>query len=141
MTFLDGIEKLRPKAFLIYLSAFSSSLLPGLATLFVLKQGLFVSLETTKLVLLSLAISLPLFLLNFLLTSALDFEELKGDDLDNIAILGGAVLSSIQLYLAVILAHLFALNFNEFLLVVAIIEIAWTVLVLRGSKKARKNSR
>ena len=98
---------------------------PGLLIFFIFKRDLFISLDLSKLILLSISLSLPVVFLNFALMFFLPPTEGRAFDLKaNISanLLIATISSALIFYLPLVAAYIFGLHFIAFVWLVIALE-------------------
>jgi hypothetical protein len=122
-----------------FLWAFLASLfllLPGIITLFIFERELFITLDWIKLVLLGTAITLPLSLLNILLSL---IEESRSNE--NVEFFGhfilGTIIGGVSLYVTLAIHQIRSMSFSELILYATLADlIVFGWVILRASKKS-----
>jgi len=96
---------------------FMGAISPGFLLIYVFKPELVYQLETVKLIIFSLSLSLPVFIINFLFISAVDVNNVEVPP----QILAGFALfmSFLAMYPNLLMAYMFNLSFNIFMAILA----------------------
>ena len=110
--------------------AFLSVVSPGVLLIYLYNPELFASLETLKLILFSVSLSLPIVFLN------IPVAEIANTDDNNIfeKLSLAFFLSIIIFYTAILIAYAFSLIFSDFLITLVITQALIATLFLIGNK-------
>ncbi len=135
----DQIKKLAWFDLLMGLFGLLGAIAPGFLVLYIYKPSLIMSLETTKLLIFSLALSLPVVVFN-LLVSASSIGSVKEDQKNLAKGLVSLFLTFVVFYSAILAAYIFSINFKLFLVVIVVTQLLVT-LFLFLDKKINKSSK
>lgn len=142
MSFLQDIEKITEERFLIILLDSIFLFSPGLLTIFYFWNNIFLESESVKLILLSLAISSPFVLWNFLLLFAVVYKGKLSDfnekDLTFALFTATLVLTNILFYLLLLASYIIEISFQSSLYLLIGIELVLFIIVLVLNKKIAK---
>lgn len=96
MNFISGLEKLSPPKVALYSGAVLTLICPGYLFLFLYHRTLFLSLDITRLLILSISISMPFFVANSIvgLAGCLSSQP-QGDKMNSDILLGRTAFSGI----------------------------------------------
>tara|TARA_B100000929_G_scaffold278990_1_gene255638 strand:+ start:756 stop:1175 length:420 start_codon:yes stop_codon:yes gene_type:complete len=112
---------------------FMGAISPGFLLLYIFKPELVDSLATIKLIVFSLSLSMPMFIVNlFIITSLYKEFESSNDYFGGAAI--ALFLTSVATYPILLFTYLYPLNFKEFLVALAAAEICVAIFVFVSSK-------
>ncbi len=119
---------------------FLSSLSPGFLTLYLFKPDLVSNLDTFKIVIFSLALSLPIVVLNMALTFNLPPEDESESEFETA--LRSLFVTSVVFYPSILMAYIFKYNFKEFLSVLLLIQILIYIgsVIMAKFEKNKKNA-
>lgn len=111
---------------------FVGAICPGFLTVFLFRPELISSLDTLKLLVLSLSLTLPVFIVNVALTGTTP-AAMK---LDNkiVEALIGLFFTACVFYTTIIISYFFGLGFKPFLIVMAIVQVIVGVVMLTHDK-------
>jgi hypothetical protein len=128
MSILDDAAKLETGRILAAIGVFFVVLAPGFLTIYLFKPALIVALDTSKLVIFSSSLSLPLVVVNLLFIGYGHERAQKKDPnlppVDRMDALGGAlVLAALIVYPSLLLAYLISLQFKGFLIAIAVLQL------------------
>jgi Na+-driven multidrug efflux pump len=116
------------------LFGFVGTVAPGFLLLYLFKPELISSLETIKVIIFSLALSVPIVLVNLPIAI-----YLSGEHEDKyLPILFAMMLSSTVFYFALITTYLFNFNFKEFLIAVLVLQFLVSIVAIID-RKIKKN--
>jgi hypothetical protein len=136
MSIIEDIKSIEVEHFAAYTLIFLSLVAPGFLIIYLFKTQLFVSFGAFKLIVFSVALSLPLPTLNTFISGAIldaDNSDVHEYVLTNISV------SFICLYLSILIAYLWSQTFRGFLLTISIVEIVFVlVLIIMKINKPKK---
>jgi len=136
MSFLEHIDKVKERTFLLGVLGLVFLVVPGIAYIAFFRGDLLVNLDVMKLTLLALALDIPFFLVSFVGTISQNSpgpgyhsEEAFG------AFVLAAIISGLTLYFSLAISYLFGLHFKIALLMTLVIVF---VVFLAFASKAHK---
>ena len=107
--------------------ALVGALCPGFLIVYVFKPELISSLETIKLIIFSISLTLPIIILNIAIIARLESQNSQDEDYEIVG--KSLLLSSILFYPVLLLAYLMSLNFKFFLLSLVLSQILIVMIV------------
>jgi disulfide bond formation protein DsbB len=124
MSLIDEWRKLDPSDFALALGVLLAVIAPGFLTLYLYRPSLVESLDTFKLILFSISLTLPFVVLNFFAF------ELSADSNPDRASPGSILTTamagtSLVLYVALLISFLFQLTFRQHLGAIAGLQVLW----------------
>jgi hypothetical protein len=117
MTILSDLKTVEVSHVVLCIAAFLATVVPGIAIIYHFRPDLLDKYDVIKLILLSVAFTLPVFLPNFFVVMAVVLCPIM------LVAIFGLALSSTVLYLALLLSYFGSLNFFGFLLTIITLEI------------------
>ena len=126
MTLHDEFKKFSPADFALIVCIFLSIFAPGFLTLYLYKPTLIQTLDTSKVLLFSLSLALPLFAINTIILM-LSSKETTPYSLKEISFLGG-IIAIFSFYPSLLIAFFQKLPFSDFLITLTILELLWLAL-------------
>ena len=133
---LNEIKTLTQKQILGILFGFVGVVSPGLLIMFLYKPELVSSLETIKLIIFSISLSLPVVIINMIPSSYVSNEkDTFSDD-----ILIALFLSAVALYPSILISYIYNFSFTKFLFALLIMQAALIVLVIIDEKYDKKKT-
>ena len=147
MSIAEDLKKVSANEIAFAITGFLSSVAPGFLILYLFKPSLVVSLDSFKLVLFALALTLPVISINFLAIAAAHPFLTKGaqsqipNDSDRGQALINAMSASIfVLYPSIGLVFGFGLSFKTFLLIIAAMQFLMLMLLYAVFRAAKKRN-
>lgn len=137
MSLFQDIREIKTEQFAAYVIIFLAVIAPGLLMIYLFEIELFKSLETLKLIIFAMAISLPLPAINTMLSGHIDKEE-EPEIHDHVFL--NTFISFAGIYLAILSAYIFSLTFKQFLLIIAALEIVYIASLFCERWFGRPNS-
>ena len=105
---IEELLKIEPSNWMIVLLICIATLFPGLLLIAIWDMDLFVSLETIKLILLSLSLTIPTWVINSLLVELHESPKCpKGEDNIVASSIIGAIINSLSIYMSLIIWWIF----------------------------------
>ena len=119
MSAIEDLKNIEIQHFAVYCLIFLSIMAPGLLIIYLFKIQIFLSFGVLKLMLFSIALSLPIPTLNTFISGTIDKDD--GADVDNHVLLN-IIFSFVGLYAAILIAYLWGLTFKELLITIGVLE-------------------
>ncbi len=113
---LKDIKELSWDQSIFVISGFLGSIAPGFLLLYLFKPELILSLDSFKLVIFSLALSLPVVFLNILMCKSAPGNEISNLKIGYLAL----VLASFSMYPSILMSYLFQFSFFDYLKVLLV---------------------
>jgi len=139
---LKELKELETKHYIIAIATFSALFSPGLLCLFHYKNNLFSSLDIIKLITLSISLSLPLLIFNYMIFFFPITEiDTKYNNKSGILFVWifASFLTTIILNIGLYVSFIFHLTFRQFTYVLVIIEIPLILISYIIIKNIKKN--
>jgi hypothetical protein len=129
--------KLKPDHWFIGLLMAMATFAPGSLVVFLYERDLFITLDFGKIVLLSLATTLPLVFINLILSfphalnnSSLDLNRANSEALDTKQqVMSSCLLTAVSLYASLMISYFLKFNFTNFLISVVSVNIVFAIIL------------
>ena len=130
MDIVESVKKIDGKSATIIVAVFVSIVAPGLLILMLYKPVLFKELETIKLILLSISLSLPLWTLNAFVLGPPETGRVS------LPLFGASQCSGFAYYFSLYISYLAKLNFTWFSVLAIFFNLLFVFCFYRAFKKA-----
>ena len=132
---IQSITEVKIEHFAAYSILFLSVIAPGLLVLYLFKFHFFLELDSFKLLLLSIAFSLPIPTINTVFSGlvAKEAPDLEEHVFSNVAI------SFVGMYLAILISYIFSLNFKEFLICISSLECLFIIIIFATERQSKSS--
>ncbi|TLE17675.1 hypothetical protein [Vibrio cholerae] len=138
MTLVSDIKNLDGLFLMTAISMFIAIFSPGILTIYLFLPQLFFDLDSFKLLMFAVSLSLPVFALNAMMILVVENTVGEGDF--QVPAYLGSVTASVVMFTSLLAAYLFGCTFSYFLISVAILELLLAmvlfVIVKHDSKKS-----
>lgn len=139
MSILRDIEKITEENFLFVLFDSFFLISPGVLTIFYFRSDILSDLDSIKIILLSVAVSLPFILWNFLMIFSLIYRgkllDVGEKKLTFFILTSALALTSFIIYLLLFISYLFVISFKISLFLFLGLEFSLTILTLLVNKR------
>ncbi|WP_318417302.1 hypothetical protein [Photobacterium leiognathi] len=136
MTLVSDIKSLDGLFLMTTISMFIAIFAPGILTIYLFLPHLFIELDSFKLLMFALSLSLPAFAVNAMMV--LFVENTVGEGDFQVPALLGSVTASIIMFASLMLAYLLEFPFSYFLVSVVALELLLALLLCLVVKHDRK---
>ncbi len=129
MSLLSEIKKIKFSEFAVYSGLVVAIICPGILVVYLFSPKIFLSLGAIKLLLLSISITLPVFLLNTSIVGKMMATSQDAKEFDEVLILLRAIANTmLAFYTALYFSYLLSLSFLTFLILMALIVILQLII-------------
>ncbi len=146
MTIVTDLKNIDGHFFSTLIVLFLSIVCPGVLTLYLFLPELFISLDGLKFMLFSVALSLPLFVLNSVFSGMVISAETDEEEDHNFqynGLVSGAI-SSLIAYMCLMLSYVFSFSFSGFLVSLCVAELLYisvcSIVLFKAYQKFKANS-
>jgi len=137
MSILKDLESLSGKKFFQYIVLIGFLICPFYIFLFLFCRDIFIALNPFSLIILSVSLSFPIFAVNILFLTAVEFRLTEGITNFESTFAGCAWFSAIFLYVLILIGYFKGWKANQVISAICIIEfflLLLTILLLSGKK-------
>jgi hypothetical protein len=140
MNFVDDFKKLKRVEIMHFSILFLALIASGFLLIYLYRIDLLISLSTLKLIIFSISLSSPIYILNYLLVAYHeDYEDKqkKAEKADTISMISSSF-SFVIMNFTTLFAYLFDLSFKYYILSIFVIEIILFIIAYMDSLAKKK---
>ncbi len=137
MSLVSDVKSMNEHQVVTFFALFLSLVAPGLLTVYLFLPDKFETLDTLKLILFSVSLSIPLFSLNIFLSLIGDPKKVM--DLHFMGLLAG-ITSGMVLNLSLFISYIWSMSFKEFLVPIAVLEVLYLFICIGNRAAYSKNT-
>ena len=139
MGILDSLNEMQPNTILLIIVVIAATICPGILAIYLFRNNLFFSLDVWKLILLSLAFTVPFLLVSILIQ--LPRNSIKGQAFQPLGcIFSSGIQTFDMLIVGILVAYFFKLGLFWFIIIALILEtINFVILLFQHGCNIKRN--